>query len=155
MYQWWVFLHLIGVFGFLTAHGVSVGVAFKLRRERNPERIHALQELSSGSIRLFYVSMLLLLAGGIVAGFQGHWWGQKWIWTALIVLVVTSVVMGIIATPYYRRLGFVARAKAGGSTAVSDEQFAAILSSSVPFVLAAVGFGAIIFILYLMVFKPW
>jgi uncharacterized membrane protein len=99
--------------------------------------------------------MLLLLAGGIVAGFQGHWWGQKWIWTALIVLVVTSVVMGIIATPYYRRLGFVARAKAGGSTAVSDEQFAAILSSSVPFVLAAVGFGAIIFILYLMVFKPW
>jgi uncharacterized membrane protein len=155
MYQWWVFLHLVGVFGFLTAHGVSVGVAFKLRRERDPERIHTLHELSASSIRVFYVSNLLLLLGGIVAGFQGHWWGQKWIWTALGVLIATSVVMGFVATPYYRRIGFVARAKAGGSTAVTDEQFDAILSSRVPFVLAALGFGALLFILYLMVFKPW
>ena len=46
MYNWWVFLHIAGVFAFLTAHGVSVGVAFKLRRERDPQRILALNELS-------------------------------------------------------------------------------------------------------------
>jgi uncharacterized membrane protein len=155
VYQWWVFLHLVGVFGFLTAHGVSVGVAFKLRRERDPQRIQVLNELSASSTRVFYVSLGLLLLGGIVAGFQGKWWGQAWIWTALAILIVTSVVMGVVATPYYRRVGFVARAKASGSTAVTDEQFASILSSPIPFIMAALGFGAILFILYLMIFKPW
>lgn len=34
MYPWLVLLHVLGVFGFLMAHGVSVGVAFALRQER-------------------------------------------------------------------------------------------------------------------------
>ncbi len=155
MYNWWVFLHIAGVFGFLTAHGVSVGVAFKLRRERDPQRILALNELSSSSISLFYASLGVLFLGGIVAGFMGDWWGQAWIWVAIGVLIATSIAMYAIAHPYYRRVAFVARAKAGGSTAVTDEQLDEILLSHVPFTLAAIGFGAILFILYLMIFKPW
>lgn len=155
MYNWWVFVHLVGVFAFLTAHGVSVGVAFKVRRERDPHRILALNELSDSSILLFYVSLGVLLLGGVVAGFQGGWWDEGWIWVSLGVLIATSIAMGVIAKPYYRKVAFVARAKAGGSTAVTDEQFAAILSSPIPFVLAAIGFGAILLILYLMIFKPW
>jgi uncharacterized membrane protein len=155
MYNWWVFLHIAGVFGFLTAHGVSVGVAFKLRRERDPQRILTLNELSSSSISLFYASLGLLLLGGIVAGFMGDWWGQAWIWVSLGVLIATSIAMYAIAHPYYRRVAFVARAKAGGSMAVTDEQLDAILLSHVPFTLAGIGFGAILFILYLMIFKPW
>ena len=155
MYTWWVFIHLVGVFGFLTAHGVSVGVAFKLRRERDPQRILALNELSASSISLFYVSLGLLLLGGIVAGFQGRWWGQAWIWVSLGTLIATSIAMFVVARPYYRRVAFVARARAGGSTAVTDEQFNAILLSHVPYTLAAIGFGSILFILFLMLFKPW
>ena len=155
MYNWWVFIHLVGVFGFLTAHGVSVGVAFKLRRERDPQRILALNELSASSISLFYVSLGLLLLGGIVAGFQGRWWGHGWIWVSLAVLIAASIAMVLVARPYYRRVAFVARAKAGGSTAVTDEQFDAILLSHVPYTLAAIGFGSILFILFLMLFKPW
>ena len=155
MYNWWVFLHIAGVFGFLTAHGVSVGVAFKLRRERDPQRILALNELSASSISLFYVSFAVLLLGGIVAGFMGHWWGQAWIWVALGTLFATSIAMYVVARPYYRRVAFVARAIAGGSTAVTEAQFAGILMSSIPFVVAAIGFGALLFILYLMIFKPW
>ena len=34
MYPRLVFLHVIGVFGFLMSHGVSAGVYFALRRER-------------------------------------------------------------------------------------------------------------------------
>jgi hypothetical protein len=86
---------------------------------------------------------------------MGRWWGQAWIWVALGVLIATSVAMILIARPYYRRVAFVARAIAGGSTAVTEEQFAAILMSRVPFVIAGLGFGAILFILYLMLFKPW
>lgn len=155
MYSWWVFLHIAGVFAFLTAHGVSVGVAFKLRRERDPQRILALNELSSSSISLFYAGLGFLLFGGIVAGFMGRWWGQAWIWVSLGTLIATSIAMYVIAHPYYRRVAFVARAMAGGSTAVSEEQLDEILLSHVPFTLAGIGFGAILFILFLMIFKPW
>ena len=36
MYPWLVLLHVLGVFGFLMAHGISSGVALELRREREP-----------------------------------------------------------------------------------------------------------------------
>jgi hypothetical protein len=154
-YQVWVFLHIVGVFGFLVAHGVSVGVAFRLRKERDPKRIMALLDLSSSSVTLLYVSLLLLLTGGVVAGFIGHWWGFGWIWTALAALVVTMGLMYGLATNYYKRLRTIAGAMAEGSHAVREEQLAAVLAGPRPWVLAAVGFGALLFILYLMMFKPF
>ena len=45
MYRWLVLLHVLGVFGFLMAHGISVSVAFTLRRERKFENIQALLNL--------------------------------------------------------------------------------------------------------------
>jgi uncharacterized membrane protein len=154
-YQWWVFLHIVGVFGFLLAHGVSVGVAFRLRRERDPHRINALLELSGSSIVLFNVSSIVLLIAGVVAGFLGHWWGQGWIWTALGILLATSVAMSVLARPFYKRIRLVAEALASGSQAVNEEQFAAVLRSPRPLVIAGVGFAALLVILWLMMFKPF
>lgn len=154
-YQWWVFLHIVGVFGFLLAHGVSVGVAFRLRRERDPHRINALLELSGSSIVLFNVSSIVLLIAGVVAGFLGHWWGQGWIWTALGILLATSVAMSVLARPFYKRIRLVAEALASGSQAVTEEQFAAVLRSPRPLVIAGVGFAALLVILWLMVLKPF
>jgi uncharacterized membrane protein len=154
-YQWWVFLHIVGVFGFLLAHGVSVGVAFRLRRERDPHRINALLELSGSSIVLFNVSSIVLLIAGVVAGFLGHWWGQGWIWTALGILLATSVAMSVLARPFYKRIRLVAEALASGSQAVTEEQFAAVLRSPRPLVIAGVGFAALLVILWLMMFKPF
>jgi ABC-type Co2+ transport system permease subunit len=94
MYRWIVFLHIAGIFGFLLAHGSSAGVAFALRRERRPERLRALLDLSSSTLSVFYLSLLVLLAAGIVAGFMGHWWGQGWIWLSLGVLVAMVVGCG-------------------------------------------------------------
>ncbi|HEX2149566.1 MAG TPA: hypothetical protein VHI31_05250, partial [Actinomycetota bacterium] len=67
MYQWWVYLHLIGVFGFLISHGVSVAVTFRLRKERDPQKVQALLGLSSASLAGFYPSLALLVAGGVAA----------------------------------------------------------------------------------------
>ena len=36
--SWFLFFHLVGLAGFLLAHGTSAGLAFALRREREPER---------------------------------------------------------------------------------------------------------------------
>jgi plastocyanin len=156
VYQWWVFVHLVGVFGFLIAHGVSVSLSFRLRKERDPQRVSSLIQLSGSSIRAFYASMFVLLLGGVVAGFLGNWWhlSQFWLWGAVVILVVTSLGMSAMARPYYRRVGLVARAMAGGSTAVTEDQFDAILRSRRPYSIAAMGFVALGAILYLMLFKP-
>ena len=154
MYQWWVFVHLVGVLAFLGAHGVSMTVLFRLRKERDPRKVSDLLALSSSSITAFYYALGVLLTGGIVAGFLGHWWGRAWIWAAIGVLVVVSVAMYAMARPYYRRVGFVARAMAEGSQAVTAEQFDEILRSPRPVSVAAIGMIGFLAILYLMVLKP-
>jgi hypothetical protein len=154
-YQWWVFLHIAGAFVFLVAHGVSMGVSLRLRQERDPKRIMALLDVSSSSISGLYVGLVLLLAGGVVAGFVGDWWGQGWIWVALGILVAVMILMYALATNYYKRLRLIVGAMADGSEAVSDERLAELLSGPRPIVLAVLGSGGLLFILYLMLFKPF
>jgi plastocyanin/uncharacterized membrane protein len=154
MYQWWVFVHLVGVFGFLIAHGVSMGVLFRLRKERDVERINGLLALSTSSTQAFYVSLVVLLAGGVLAGIQGHWFSQGWIWGGIGILVLATLGMFAMARPYYRRVRLVARAMGGGSKAVTPEQLDEILLSRRPVSIAVIGFVALGAILYLMVLKP-
>jgi plastocyanin len=154
VYQWFVFVHLAGVFGLLAAHGVSMVVMFRLRTERDPARIDGLLQLSAASITPFWISTVVLLVGGIVAAFLGDLWSYGWIWAAVGTLVVIIVAMFAMARPYYRRVRFISRAMAEGSQAVSPEQFDRILSSGRPWAVAVVGFGGLAFILYLMLFKP-
>jgi hypothetical protein len=49
VYDWWLFIHVVGVVGFVLAHGVSTGMAFQIRNERSPERIRALLEMSASA----------------------------------------------------------------------------------------------------------
>jgi plastocyanin len=154
VYRWWVFVHVVGVFGFLASHGVSMYVTFELRSTRDPRRIISLLELSASSLRAFYWSFGLLLLGGVVAGFLGHWWSYAWIWAAIAILVLVSFGMYRMARPFYRRVGLVARAMAGGSTAVNDEELAAIVRGRRPFVIAGMGLAGLLAILYLMMFQP-
>jgi uncharacterized membrane protein len=154
-YEWWVFLHILGVFGFLLGHGVSVGVTFRLRRERDPGRVNALLELSGSSLTVFFYGLLVLVVAGVVAGFLGKWWDEGWIWTALGVLVGISVAMSVLARPYYKRVRLVAEAMASGSEAVTEDQFVSILRSPLPLVIAAIGFAGLLVLLWLMMFKPF
>jgi plastocyanin len=154
VYQWFVFVHLAGVFGLLASHGVSMVVMFRLRTERDPARVDSLLQLSSSSITPFWLSTVVLLAGGIVAAFLGDLWGYGWIWGSIATLAVVTVAMFLMARPYYRRVRFVARALAEGSEAVTPQQFDGILRSGRPWAIAAVGTVGLGFILYLMLFKP-
>jgi hypothetical protein len=153
-YQWWKFVHVLGVFAFLISHGVSIAVAFRLRRERDPVRVLTLVQLSGSSIAAFYTSMLLLVGAGVALGFLGHWWSYIWIWTAIGVLVATMVLMYLLATPYYRKIRVVAGAMAQGSQAVTDQQFGALLTSPILFVVTAVGVVGLGLILWLMIMQP-
>ena len=153
-YRWWVFLHLAGVFGFLLAHGASVSVLFRLRKERDREKIRELLQFSGSTVRLFYVSLLVLVIGGVGAGLQAHWFKQKWIWEAIGVLVVVTVAMIVVARPYYRRIAEATELRPSGVPRVSDEDLATRLKSSTATIVALLGFGGLLVILWLMIFKP-
>jgi Cupredoxin-like domain/Predicted integral membrane protein (DUF2269) len=154
LYQWWVFVHLAGVFGLLVSHGVSVAVTFRLRTERDPARAATLLEISSSTITAFYVSLAVLLLGGIVAAFDGELWGYGWIWASLATLAAVIAAMYALARPYYHRIRFVATALAEGSRAVTPEQFEKLLKAPQPLSIAGIGFAGLAVILYLMLFKP-
>jgi hypothetical protein len=162
-YPWIVLLHVIGAFGFILAHGVSAFVAFRLRSEREPVRVAAMMDVSTTSLALLYVSLLVLLVAGIAAGLVGGHFSRLWIWIALAVLVAVMIAMYTIATPYYKRLrtavgaqfsqapkpGYVAPPMA------TPEELVVMLSSQRPYVLALVGGIGLVFILWLMVVKPF
>ncbi len=162
VYAWLNFLHVLGVFGFLMAHGISAGVAFALRRERDLERVRALLTLSGGSYGVMYLSLLVLLVTGIVTGFLGRWWGQAWIWVALGLLIAIIVAMFVLGSrtygaarkaaglPYYE----------GGKTnppleTASAEEMDAILNAGQPVLLTVIGAGGLAIIAWLMMFKPF
>ncbi len=155
MYAWLVFVHIVGVLGFVFAHGVSAAMALRLRHERNPDRIRVMLQVSSSSTGVFYISILLLLVGGIWAGFRGHWWSHGWIWVALGVFVANMFFMYALASPYYRRVRSVMRIQEAGGSAVAAEDLDAVLRSDVPTVIVWVGLLSIGFIAYLMVLKPF
>jgi uncharacterized membrane protein len=154
VHRWWVLLHVAGAFGFVMAHGVSAYAVLRLRNERDPARVSQLLEMSSSSVGVMWNAIGLLLLGGIVAGFTGHFWGQGWIWGAIVLLVAVTIAMYVVATPWVKRLRTVSGAMAEGSRAVSQEQFEDILRSRRPYTIAVIGFAGLLAILYLMIFKP-
>ena len=154
-YEWWKFIHIAGVLGFVMAHGTSAGVALQLRHERNPDRIRGLLQLSNNSMSIFYVSIAILLVAGVAMGFIGHWWSQGWIWTALIVLMLTMGAMYAVATPYYRRVRRVMQIQESGGAAVGPDEVEQLMRSGRPGLILLVGAVPLLFILYLMVLKPF
>lgn len=154
MYNWLKFLHVLGVFAFLVAHGTSVGVTFSLRKERDRARIQSLLALSGSTTLLLYVSLAFLTGFGVWAAVYAKFWGQKWIWWSLGILAFSIVAMLGMARPYYIRLRAKTQLRASGAPMASDEELAEILRSPTPLIIALIGFVSLGAILYLMIFKP-
>jgi hypothetical protein len=156
MYDWWVLIHIVGVVGFLLAHGVSSWVALRIRGERSPERLRALLDVSASTTVAFYVATLLLLLGGIAAGVDGHLFGaEAWISVSLGVFVAEMGFMLAVTSPYYRRLRRVMAIEQRGGTAVGAAEIEEIVASPVPLVTLWVGTVGLLFIVYLMAIKPF
>jgi len=151
MSGWWKFLHVLGALGFLAAHGTTAAVALRLRRERDPARIRLLLGLSRSTRPWMSISLMLLIAAGLIAGFEGHLWDRGWIWASLILLVVLIVAAFPLAVPYYVR---VRRAVAEGSDTPPGE-LASLLLSPRPIVIAVTETLGLIVIVWLMVLKPF
>jgi hypothetical protein len=156
MYDWWVFIHIVGVVGFVLAHGVSTGIALQVRKERSAERIRALLDVSASATGVFYATTFLLLLGGVAAGINGHWFDQQaWISVALGVFAALMVFMWAVTAPYYRRLRQAMTIEQAGGGAVGALEIEQLVASSVPILSFWVGLVGLLFIVYLMAIKPF
>jgi hypothetical protein len=162
MYSWMVFLHVLSAFAFVMAHGISVGVLFKVKQETNAERIAALVELSVSYFGGMYISLLVMLVTGIALGFMGGLWGQGWLWTSLVLLIIEMGAMPAMATrpftelrkalglPYFERMK-----PQPALPRASAEEITKRLAVINPIPVAVIGFGGLAIIIWLMMFKPF
>ena len=162
-HQWIVYAHIVGVFIFLLAHGVSAGVLFRLRGERNPTVVRTLLDLSSRTFGVMGLGFLIWFFGGILAGFSGNYWtaeGHRWIWASLAVAIVVTGLMTPLAAIYLNRIrtavGIDTKTRAVDKEMVVDaETLDAAIRSGRPMLVAAIGLGGVAILAWLMMFKPF
>jgi hypothetical protein len=159
---WITFLHVVGAFLFVAGHGVSIAVAFRMRQERDAARLLALLDLSGWSLAIAGIGMLALLIAGIVSGIVGGFFGAAWIWISLVLFIAIGLVMTPMGSSYFSSV----RAALGQRTRALKpadpdpvplpmDQVVALMDTKRPELLAAIGGGGFLVILYLMMFKPF
>jgi hypothetical protein len=159
-YPWVVLVHVLAAFLFILAHGASAIVSYRVRTERDPNRIAALLDLSASTLGLMYGTLTLLVLAGIAAGIMGDWFSKGWIWAAIGVLLVITVLMYVVATRYYvsvrRALGQVRPgSRDPAPEPLPTDQLLALLDSRRPDAIAAIGVIGLAVLLWLMVVKPF
>ena len=161
IYEWIVFVHVFSVFGFLISHGASAAIGFRLREERNLERLRALLDLSARSYRGLIITFFLILGSGGILGWMGGWWQFGWFWTAIVVLfAITFTMTPLVAMPYNkvrRALGLrpPMQRREPKIPPPKVEEIDGILRSAQPMLSAIIGFGGLAFLLWLMMFEPF
>jgi cytochrome bd-type quinol oxidase subunit 2 len=155
MYRFWVFIHLIGVAGFLMTHGVSMWALFAVRAaDKDRERILEWCETSKRTTMPMYVSFGLLLLGGVAAGIDGALFAEWWLLGSLLLLLVLTALMSVVATPHMKRLREGCTRWADGTYTMTDDELQAALDGPATMITTASGSIGLLVILYLMVFKP-
>ena len=161
LHRIFLFVHVLSAFLYLIAHGGSVAVAFRVRRETSAERVRALLDLSRSTVAVANYMFLATIVCGVALGFLGHWWSAGWIWLSIVILVLVLMVMGRAAAPYFRRIrGAVGLVLADGTwqhtgrESTADE-LAQALESGNPAAITALSIGGWAVIVWLMLFKPF
>ena len=159
---WIVYLHIAGAFIFVAGHGVSMFVAFQLRKERDRARLAALLDLSTKSLNWAGIGLLVLFVSGIVAGLGLGSFGHWWIWIALALLIVIAGLMTPVGGTYFNRIRVGIGQRIRGMkpsepdpVPLSDDDLAKLLVSKAPETLLLLGGGGFLVILLLMRFRPF
>ncbi|MGH2429370.1 MAG: hypothetical protein ACRDGV_10915 [Candidatus Limnocylindria bacterium] len=165
LYPWIVFVHVSATLLFFIAHGASMAVAFRLKRERDPARVRALLDLSSWTLGIWpSVAFLVGVVAGIAAGIIGGWFGRLWIWTALVLLVIVTITMTplvaarvneIRAAAGTRSINPFSRQPPAAPPDADPVALDRLLDAWNPAPAAVIGFGGFVIILWLMFFKPF
>ncbi|MFL5751736.1 MAG: hypothetical protein ACJ765_01670 [Chloroflexota bacterium] len=161
-YPWIVFVHVAAAFLFVMGHGASMWASDQIRKERDPDRIKVLLDMSSRSLGMVYGGLGVLLIAGIIAGIMGNHFGRLWIWLAIGVLVLIIVLMYALASSYYGKVREAVGIRsmrtpkdAPDPTPVSPEELAVLVDTRRADVIGVVGVVGLLILLWLMFFKPF
>ena len=154
-WQIWLSLHIVGVLAFVGAHGVSMFVLFRIRKERDRARLAELISLSGETAMPMYISLGVLLAGGIGTALVLRLFSFWWIWTSLFVLLIEVALMTAIAKPYFKSITAATAIRPSGVPRVSDEELDSLLRSGEPLAITLIGVAGLLIILWMMIFKPF
>lgn len=159
---WIVFVHVLAAFVFAAGHGVSIIVAFRVRRETDRARMAALLDLSQLSVAIATIALLVLFLAGILAGLVLNSWSKAWIWISLVLLIAIGIAMTPLGIGHFNRirlaLGVRTRDFKEGQPdpiPASDAELAAALASRRPELLMLLGGGGFVVIVWLMMFRPF
>lgn len=164
LYPWFLVFHVLCVLAFLAIHGVSMGVWWRLRRERDRAKVWAWLDLSGSFITSMMVTGLLLIVSGVAVGVAGGWWfnGQWWLWVSIVLLAAIVLMMnplnGVPMVRMRQALGVpnLADARAGTTpTPADDATLDAVLLDRRPVFGSAFAIGGIVVITWLMEIKPF
>jgi hypothetical protein len=152
-YRWLVFIHVLAGFAFVLAHGASAAVVFRVRAERDPERVRLLLDLSRRATIPSDISILVLLIAGIWAGIDRQWFtsGTLWIWASLVALVAVFIAMWVLVSRHYYPL----RQRMEQEPPITRQELDAALATPQPLWGAAIGMIGLVLLIWLMVFKPF
>jgi hypothetical protein len=149
MYQWFVFVHLLGLVLFALAHGASAFIALRLPAQRDPAVVASDLQTSKIATQTMYIGLLLLLIGGAGAATINDFWSKPWVLGSIAVLIVVIAAMYALGTGYYNDLR---QRLASGE--VSEDALVGLLDPQRPRIIAAVGVAGLVLLLWLMVLKP-
>ncbi|MEA2580914.1 MAG: hypothetical protein QOE83_1806 [Actinomycetota bacterium] len=152
--QWALWLHIASVLVFLAAHGASMVVLYRIRRERDRQKILSFITLSGETARPMYIALGAIVISGVYLGWRLASFRHWWIWTAIAILVLTNVLMVAVAKPYFDRVKGACAMRPSGVPRKSDEELIGLLTSPRAHVITAIGVAGLAVILYLMVFQP-
>lgn len=167
MYRYIVLLHVLCGFFFMMAHGASAASVFVIRREENINRLRAMLDLSSSTVRVMYGLLLLILVTGIIAGVMGGWWRLGWFWASLVLLILITIYMGILSGrtiyPLKDALGLyptfekVTEEEIDAKLAepVDEDEVQQLLAATRPWQMTLVSVIGWSIIVWLMMFKPF
>ncbi len=160
--RWLIFLHLLSIITLFLAHGTSAIMTFQIRKETNFDRIRAMLDLSWSTMVLMGVSFLVMGLTGIILPFLIHSWNKGCIWASIVLMLFVFIYMAMFNETRYKQLRrLVGLPYMRGNKELpaeppsSPEEVAALLKKTSITPLVIVGYVIPVFVLWLMVFKPF
>lgn len=160
--QWLIFLHILSALTFYMAHGTSVAMAFKVRKETDFARIRAMLDLSMSTMIVMFVSFLIMGLTGLILPFMFHIWNRVWIWASIALMIFVFIYMVMFNETSYKPLRrlvglpyMIKGASLPAEPPSGPEEVAALLNKTNVTSLVVVGYVIPAIVLWLMVFKPF
>ena len=163
MHSLLVLVHVLSAFAFILAHGGTATVTVVMRRQAETDRIRTLLELSESTHRAAALTLIAVLASGVVVGFTGGWWGTVWIWASLALFFLISVAMTFLGANYFNKVRWAVglpvvyggRRRQGPDGPGTSEEIQTAVDSWHPAAVSLIGVIGLGLIVWLMVIKPF